>query len=104
VAGIRAARIGARRVAASDGIARLADGQHALATARVVENWHAARTGLCTQLAESSFKHHRRVEHYGAAATRELEPQKKSIYSLIDLRDFLLGCNRISLWLIHLNA
>lgn len=44
------------------------------------------------------------MEHYGAAATRELEPQKKSIYSLIDLRDFLLGCNRISLWLVHLNA
>ena len=42
----------------------------------------------------SFFKHHRRVEHKGAAATRELAPLKKSIYSLIDLRDILLGCNQ----------
>lgn len=42
----------------------------------------------------SFFKHHRRVEHKGEAATRELAPLKKSIYSLIDLREILLGCNQ----------
>jgi len=34
----------------------------------------------------SFFKHHRKVEHRGAAATRELAPLKKSIYSLIASR------------------
>jgi DNA-binding transcriptional ArsR family regulator len=34
------------------------------------------------------------VEHRGAAPTRELAPLKKSIYSLIDLREILLGCNQ----------
>ena len=33
------------------------------------------------------------LKHTGAAATRELAPLKKSIYSLIDLREILLGCN-----------
>jgi DNA-binding transcriptional ArsR family regulator len=42
----------------------------------------------------SFFKHHRRVEHKDSAATRELAPLKKSIYSLIDLREILLGCNQ----------
>ena len=42
----------------------------------------------------SFFKHHRRVEHKDGAATRELAPLKKSIYSLIDLREILLGCNQ----------
>jgi DNA-binding MarR family transcriptional regulator len=42
----------------------------------------------------SFFKHHRKVEHKGAAATRELAPLKKSIYGLIDLREILLGCNQ----------
>jgi DNA-binding MarR family transcriptional regulator len=41
----------------------------------------------------SFFKHHRKVEHKDGAATRELAPIKKSIYSLIDLREVLLGCN-----------
>ena len=41
----------------------------------------------------SFFKHHRKVEHKGAAPTRELAPLKKTIYSLIDLREILLGCN-----------
>jgi hypothetical protein len=40
------------------------------------------------------FKHHRRVEHRDGPATRELAPLKKSIYSLVDLREILLGCNR----------
>ena len=40
------------------------------------------------------FKHHRRVEHRDSPATRELAPLKKSIYSLVDLREILLGCNR----------
>jgi hypothetical protein len=42
----------------------------------------------------SFFKHHRKVEHRGAAATRELAPLKKSIYGLIDLREILLGCSQ----------
>ena len=42
----------------------------------------------------SFFKHHRKVEHKDRHATRELAPLKKTIYSLIDLRDILLGCNQ----------
>ena len=42
----------------------------------------------------SFFKHHRKVEHKGKPATRELAPLKKSIYSLIDLRQVLNGCNQ----------
>ena len=42
----------------------------------------------------SFFKHHRKVEHRDGQASRELAPVKKSIYSLIDLREILLGCNR----------
>ena len=42
----------------------------------------------------SFFKHHRKVEHKDGKETRELAPFKKSIYSLIDLREILLGCNR----------
>jgi hypothetical protein len=42
----------------------------------------------------SFFKHHRKVEHKGGPATRELAPLKKSIYSLIDLREILRGCNQ----------
>ncbi len=42
----------------------------------------------------SFFKHHRKVEHRDAHATRELAPLKKSIYSLIDLREILFACNR----------
>jgi hypothetical protein len=34
------------------------------------------------------------VEHKNGTETRELTPLKKSIYSLIDLREILLGCNR----------
>ena len=41
----------------------------------------------------SFFKHHRKVEHRSGRATREVAPLKKSIYSLIDLREILLGCN-----------
>ena len=41
----------------------------------------------------SFFKHHRRVEHRSGYATRQVAPLKKSIYSLIDLREILLGCN-----------
>ena len=37
-----------------------------------------------------------------ARAGRELAPVKKSIYSLIDLRDILLGCNRR--YIAHLSA
>jgi hypothetical protein len=50
----------------------------------------------------SFFKHHRKVEHRQGPPTRELAPVKKSIYSLIDLRELLLGCNRR--YLAHLSA
>lgn len=42
----------------------------------------------------SFFKHHRKVEHRNRPETREIAPLKKSIYSIIDLRGILLGCNR----------
>jgi hypothetical protein len=42
----------------------------------------------------SFFKHHRKVEHDHGTTTRQLAPLKKSIYSLIDLREILAGCNR----------
>lgn len=42
----------------------------------------------------SFFKHHRKVEHRIGHPTRQLAPLKKSIYSLIDLREILLGCNQ----------
>lgn len=42
----------------------------------------------------SFFKHHRKVEHKDRHVTRELAPLKKTIYSLIDLREILLGCNQ----------
>jgi hypothetical protein len=41
----------------------------------------------------SFFKHHRRLEHKGAAATRELALLMKSIHSLIDLCELLPGCS-----------
>jgi hypothetical protein len=50
----------------------------------------------------SFFKHHRKVEHRDRPATRELAPVKKSIYSLIDLREILFACNRP--YLEHLSA
>jgi hypothetical protein len=50
----------------------------------------------------SFFKHHRKVEHRDRPPTRELAGVKKSIYSLIDLREILLGCNRR--YLAHLSA
>jgi hypothetical protein len=50
----------------------------------------------------SFFKHHRKVEHRDRPPTRGLAPVKKSIYSLIDLREILLGCNRR--YLTHLSS
>jgi hypothetical protein len=50
----------------------------------------------------SFFKHHRKVEHCEGPPTREFAPVKKSIHSLIDLREILLGCNRR--YLAHLSA
>jgi hypothetical protein len=50
----------------------------------------------------SFFKHHRKVEHREGPPTRALAPVKKSIYSLIDPREILLGCNRR--YLAHLSA
>lgn len=48
------------------------------------------------------FKHHRKVEHRQGPPTRALAPVKKSIYSLIDLREILLGCNRR--YIAHLSS
>ena len=48
------------------------------------------------------FKHHRKVEHRQGPSTWALAPVKKTIYSLIDLGDILLGCNRR--YLAHLSA
>jgi hypothetical protein len=42
----------------------------------------------------SAFKHYRKVEHRKGPASRALAPVKKTIYSLRDLRDILVGCNR----------
>jgi hypothetical protein len=50
----------------------------------------------------SAFKHHRKVEHRHGPSTRRIAPVKKSIYSLRDLQDILLGCNRR--YLAHLSA
>ena len=50
----------------------------------------------------SFFKHHRKVEHRDGPPTRGLASVKKTIYSLIDLREILLGCNRR--YLAHLSA
>ena len=50
----------------------------------------------------SFFKHHREVEHRQGPPTRERAPVKKSIYSLIDLREILFSCNRR--YLAHLSA
>src|ERR1700719_1665268 len=50
----------------------------------------------------SFFKHHRKVEHRDGPPTRDLAPVKKTIYSLIDLREIMLGCNRR--YLAHLAA
>jgi hypothetical protein len=50
----------------------------------------------------SFFKHHRKVEHRDGPPTRAIAPVKKTIYSLIDLREILLACNRR--YLAHLSA
>jgi len=42
----------------------------------------------------SFFKHHRKVEHRNGSCERKIAPLKKTIYSLVDLREVLLGCNR----------
>ncbi len=50
----------------------------------------------------SFFKHHRKVEHRNGPPTRGIAPLKKTMYSLIDLREILVGCNRR--YLAHLSA
>src|ERR1700746_3304028 len=42
----------------------------------------------------SAFKHYRKVEHRQSPTTRALVPVRKTIYSLKDLREILLSCNR----------
>jgi hypothetical protein len=57
---------------------------------------HAARGLLCLETTTndvSAFKHYRKVEHRQGPATRALAPVRKTIYSLMDLREILLGCN-----------
>ena len=49
-----------------------------------------------------SFKHRRKMEHRQGPASRGLAPVKKSIYSLIDLREILPGSNRR--YIAHLSA
>lgn len=41
----------------------------------------------------SFIKNYRKVEYRNGSITRELPPLKKSIYSIIDLREIPLGCN-----------
>jgi hypothetical protein len=50
----------------------------------------------------SFFQHHRKVEHRDGPPTRALAPVKKTIYSLIDLREILFDCNRR--YLAHLST
>jgi hypothetical protein len=50
----------------------------------------------------SCFKHHRQVEHRNAPPTMGLAAVKNTIYSLMDLREITLGCNRR--YLTHLSA
>jgi len=51
----------------------------------------------------SFFKHHRKVEHKDRHVTRELAPLKKTIYSLIDLREILLSANATQpIWITEL--
>ncbi|MCK5407935.1 MAG: winged helix-turn-helix transcriptional regulator, partial [Candidatus Krumholzibacteria bacterium] len=40
------------------------------------------------------FKHHRKVEHRDGTVSRKVAPLRKSIYSLVDLREVLLAANR----------
>jgi len=42
----------------------------------------------------SCFKHYRKGEHRDHHETHEIAPLRKTIYSLIDLRQILLGCHR----------
>jgi hypothetical protein len=50
----------------------------------------------------SFFKHHRPVEHHNGPPTLELAEVRKTIYSLTDLRQIMLGCNQR--YLAHLSA
>jgi len=40
------------------------------------------------------FKHHRKVEHRDGTVSRKVAPLRKSIYSLVDLRELLLAANQ----------
>src|ERR1700730_14558118 len=51
---------------------------------------------------DSFSKHHRKVDPRQGPPTRVLAPVKKTIYSLIDLREIMFGCNRR--YLAHLAA
>lgn len=42
----------------------------------------------------SFFKHHRKVEHRDGTVSREVASLRKSLYSLVDLRELLLAANR----------
>ena len=73
--------------------------------AQEVGSQFSTRIVLCIETTSndvSFFKHHRKVEHRQGPSTRKLAPVKKSIYSLVDLRELLLGCNRR--YIAHLSA
>ena len=50
----------------------------------------------------SFFKHHRQVEHRNGPPAMKLAEVRKTIYSLVDLREIMLGCNHR--YLAHLSA
>lgn len=64
------------------------------ASVKIYDKFHRILRIETTTNDVSFFKHHRKVEHRDGTETRQLAPLKKSIYSLIDLREILLGCNR----------
>src|SRR5476651_1222403 len=49
---------------------------------------------LSTRIEGRCFKHHRKVEHKNGQSTYELAALRKTIYSLIELREIMLGCNQ----------
>ena len=55
-----------------------------------------------TRIEGTCIKHHRKVEHRDGRRPGTSRPVKKTIYSLIDLREILFGCNRR--YLEHLSA
>jgi hypothetical protein len=61
--------------------------KHRLGKAQVVRQFSRVLRLETTVNEVSFFKHHRKVEHRSAPDTRELAPLKKTIHSVIDLRN-----------------